>query len=105
MFSIVKRAIQKISQISAQQNETLNRQEKLEFQQAETSSAVTDTKLLLGKVLAEQNEVKFKSQKYQSINDYEFKVFSQFGDDGITQFLINRVQPANKIFIEFGVQN
>jgi hypothetical protein len=39
------------------------------------------------------------------INDYEFKIFSQFGDDGIIQYLIKNVEIRNNIFIEFGVEN
>ena len=39
------------------------------------------------------------------INDFEFKIFSQFGEDGIIQFLIKHVKVENKIFIEFGVEN
>jgi hypothetical protein len=40
-----------------------------------------------------------------NINDYEFKIFSQWGDDGIIQFLIRNVVIENEIFIEFGVEN
>ena len=40
-----------------------------------------------------------------NINDYEFKIFSQFGDDGIIQYLIKNVEIRNEIFIEFGVEN
>ncbi len=54
-----------------------------------------------GKLLALQNSKK----KYQSINDYEFKVFSQFGDDGIIQFLIENINIKNDFFLEFGVEN
>lgn len=34
-----------------------------------------------------------------------FLFFSQFGDDGIIQYLINELQIKNKTFIEFGVGN
>lgn len=43
--------------------------------------------------------------KIENINEAEFKVFSQWGEDGIIQYLINSVKIPNKIFIEFGVQN
>lgn len=39
------------------------------------------------------------------LSDYEFKVFSQWGEDGILQFLTSRLQIANKTFIEFGVED
>ncbi len=43
----------------------------------------------------------------KDLNTYEFKVFSQFGDDGIIQFLINNLNFENddKNFIEFGVED
>lgn len=37
--------------------------------------------------------------------DAEFSIFSQFGDDGIIQFLINNLQIENKYFVEFGVED
>lgn len=35
----------------------------------------------------------------------EFQVSSQWGEDGIIQYLINRIPIERKIFIEFGVEN
>ena len=40
-----------------------------------------------------------------SLRDVEFKVFSQFGDDGIIQYLIHRLAPLPDSFVEFGVEN
>ncbi len=37
--------------------------------------------------------------------DYEFQVFSQWGEDGIIQFLIRNLNIDKKIFIEFGVED
>ena len=44
---------------------------------------------------------------YTNVQQAEFKVFSQFGDDGIIQYLINRIEipAAQRRFIEFGVEN
>lgn len=41
------------------------------------------------------------------IRDAEFKVFSQWGEDGIIQYLIRRIgiPPERQTFIEFGVEN
>ena len=39
------------------------------------------------------------------IHAHEYKVFSQFGDDGIIQFLISRIETVDKVFIEFGVED
>jgi hypothetical protein len=37
------------------------------------------------------------------IHANEFKVFSQNGEDGIIQFLINKIPIENKVFVEFGI--
>lgn len=39
------------------------------------------------------------------LRDAEFKVFSQFGDDGIIQYLLHLLGPMEPRFIEFGVQD
>lgn len=35
----------------------------------------------------------------------EFQVFSQFGEDGIIQFLVQRVLVENRVFVEIGVED
>lgn len=40
-----------------------------------------------------------------SLADAEFKVFSQWGDDGIIQYLIKNISIVNPYFVEFGVEN
>lgn len=39
------------------------------------------------------------------LEDKEFKVYSQWGDDGIIQYLIEKLNIQNKFFIEFGVSD
>jgi hypothetical protein len=39
------------------------------------------------------------------IEKAEFTVFSQFGEDGIVQFLVQRVPIANHVFVELGVED
>lgn len=60
-----------------------------------------DIKILMGKILANQNSQ--KSPK--DLSEVEFKVFSQNGEDGIIQYILNKINipENNKIFIEFGV--
>jgi hypothetical protein len=48
------------------------------------------------------NEIKSHSV-CKSLEECEFKVFSQFGDDGIIQYLIHQAGSLSKRFIEFGV--
>jgi hypothetical protein len=41
----------------------------------------------------------------QRLADYEFRVFSQWGEDGIIQFLIRNLNITEKSFVEFGVES
>jgi hypothetical protein len=45
------------------------------------------------------------SKRYSHLSDYEFKVFSQWGEDGIIQHLTQNIEIKNKTFIEFGVED
>jgi hypothetical protein len=46
------------------------------------------------------------NQEYASSNprDFEFKVYSQWGEDGIIDYLTTRIDIPKKIFVEFGVE-
>ena len=39
------------------------------------------------------------------INDFEYKVYSQWGEDGIIQYLIRNVTIQVPIFVEFGIED
>lgn len=40
-----------------------------------------------------------------SLHDVEFRVYSQFGDDGIVQWLVSRLPQLPRCFVEFGVED
>ena len=61
--------------------------------------SIGEIKVNQGVILAELN----RSKESKNIQNYEFKVFSQWGEDGIIQKLIDSVDIENKTFIEFGV--
>jgi len=71
--------------------------------------------LFIDRLLKNQNELKIllgkteisnrKRNKNKKLNDFELKVFSQFGDDGIINYLVSNIKIFNKKFIEFGVEN
>lgn len=63
---------------------------------------LNDLALQNGRILSELNDQKISIEKLEEV---EFKIFSQFGDDGIIQYLINKLNIENKIFIEFGVES
>lgn len=44
-------------------------------------------------------------KQISSLREVEFKVFSEWGEDGIIQYLINNIEIKNKVFVEFGVQD
>lgn len=48
-----------------------------------------------------------KRQSAEAVNarDAEFRVFSQWGEDGIIQYLVTRVAIERRVFVEFGVEN
>ena len=74
------------------------------FKKTIINNSTTDIEpmmILQGKILAELN----KSKTSTNIQDYEFKVTSQTGEDGIIQYLINKIPVKNKIFVEFGVES
>lgn len=56
--------------------------------------------VLNGKILADINNKK----EVLSLDEVEFQVFSQRGEDGVIQYLINKIDIPNKIFVEFGVE-
>jgi hypothetical protein len=39
------------------------------------------------------------------LSDHEYRVFSQWGEDGIIQFLLRHVAVEKKVFVEFGVED
>ena len=65
------------------------------------SRKIEDLQIAIGRI--ENRQVQTYSLK--DINEYEFKVTSQWGEDGIIQFLINKIPIKNKIFVEFGVES
>ncbi len=74
------------------------------LQQSFYKRDIEDVKILLGKQLAIQNQGRIE-EILNNIQNAEFKVFSQWGDDGIIQFLIDYLVIEHKIFVEFGVEN
>ena len=61
---------------------------------------LTNIELALGRIESRQNSC----IDSQNINDYEFKVSSQWGEDGIIQHLVKSIEIKNKVFFEFGVE-
>lgn len=62
---------------------------------------IDDIKINQGLILSTLNE----SRNSTILADYEFKVFSQWGEDGILQYLSKVIEFKHKTFIEFGVES
>ena len=60
-----------------------------------------EVKLNQGLILSEMHRLK----QSRRLVDYEFKVFSQWGEDGILQYLTRCLDIPNRTFIEFGVED
>lgn len=59
-----------------------------------------ELRLLMGALLSQAFAEK---RGYDSLAELEFKVFSQFGDDGIIQYLARNLALPHRTFVEFGV--
>ncbi len=80
------------------------RMDALRHQVRELSKQVEETKMLAAQSLVRE----FHRQKEPlPLAQTEFKVFSQFGDDGIIQYVLQRLDlsAAEQRFVEFGVES
>jgi hypothetical protein len=66
-------------------------------------SEIDELKILNGQILSHINRTRVDAV-IENIQNAEFKIFSQFGDDGIIDFLIDYLAIESKTFIEFGVE-
>jgi len=71
------------------------------FKKKIINSELQDLKLSVGQIQSKLNA----SSLEKNIKKKEFKVFSQWGEDGIIDYLISNLDIENKTFIEFGVEN
>jgi hypothetical protein len=76
----------------------------LRHQVGELAKQVAETKILTAQSLIREL---YQHQDPIPLARTEFKVFSQFGDDGIIQYILQRLNlPASeRRFVEFGVEN
>lgn len=69
-------------------------------QQNQMAARIDQIRFLAGQGLAMQVG---QVEAPRRLSDVEFSVFSQFGDDGIIQWLIRQIPEINRSFVEFGV--
>ena len=92
---MINRIIKFFKRISRQVN-------KIEELERHLKWDIKSPKVNLGQI---QTLLNNQRKDISSINEVEFSVFSQMGDDGIIQYLINKLDIPHKSFIEFGVEN
>ncbi|MCB9036078.1 MAG: hypothetical protein H6557_05595 [Lewinellaceae bacterium] len=74
---------------------------KLKTQILSLRKETEEQKNLTGRLFSEWN----KTRTISKLSEVEFKVFSQYGDDGIINYLTSKLEVQNKTFVEFGVEN
>lgn len=65
-----------------------------------------DCRSMLSKIQLAMARVELRQlqdRNMDSLRENEFQAFSQWGEDGIIQYLIRKIPITNKIFVEFGV--
>lgn len=72
-----------------------NRQQEVQVKQLQQKSLFLEAK----------NFINSMPERINSLEEVEFQVFSQFGEDGIIQWLIRNAKIANKTFVEFGASD
>jgi hypothetical protein len=78
--------------------------DKVISRQKDLSAKSDDGRILLGKHIADCNKNR-QAEILHSLQLSEFRVFSQWGDDGIIQFLVDYLDIVQKVFVEFGVES
>ena len=81
--------------------QTLHKLDRIIAQQQELKSTLNKLQESIGRIENRQLDIDHKS----NIVGSEFRVFSQWGEDGIIQHLLRSIEVSRKIFVEFGVQN
>ncbi len=79
----------------------LNQIRKIPGQFAQLQANIHKIQESLGRIESRQ----LQAVSHKSLNANEFRVFSQWGEDGIIQFLLNHIKIERQIFVEFGVEN
>lgn len=75
---------------------------KIEAALSRIESRFNNIQIALGRI--EGRQLFSNSQAAGPVKNFEFQVFSQWGEDGIIQFLLSQIDISNRIFIEFGVE-
>jgi hypothetical protein len=88
--------------VSGRAGRLLDKVRTLLFLPEQSRHANDELRLMIGTLLA---HAKADKKRYACLAELEFKVFSQFGDDGIIQYLTRHLPMRHRTFVEFGVED
>ncbi|PZO38698.1 MAG: hypothetical protein DCF19_15970 [Pseudanabaena frigida] len=74
---------------------------KIDVQQQQINLTLHKIQESLGRIESRQLDISCNNE----LAGNEYRVFSQWGEDGIIQYLLKNVKVSRNIFVEFGVQN
>ncbi|MBU6300693.1 MAG: hypothetical protein KGS60_04005 [Verrucomicrobia bacterium] len=97
-----EREIEKLKEFASKSIPTRQQLNGLRAQNEVLAKEVESLKILCGRIASENAR---RLPPSASLREAEFQVFSQWGEDGIIQFLLAHVPVAREIFVEFGVQD
>lgn len=98
---MIKKTISKLREMFSQIKAINKKLDAISIEKERNLYDYKSTKVNLGEIHSALNNQK---TKISSLSEVEFQVFSQFGDDGIIQWLTNYLDIDNKTFVEFGVE-
>lgn len=101
-MSFLKKGLRRIFPVTITERDVAEIHDQLQRQ-----SRAQDAQLHLQARLLINEQRRQRTELLADIKKAEFKVYSQWGDDGIIQFLVREtgIQPQEEQFIEFGVQD
>src|SRR5437868_1668200 len=91
----------KLNPVFRKYRERLNRIVRMGGRIEKITQSLDEIKISQGRILENFNRAKTAV----NLQDYEYKVFSQWGEDGIIQHLTSCIPIENKTFIEFGIED
>ncbi len=96
-MSVFRRAIRRLGRLA-----TRDLERKIDGLARDFGGAVDRELVLLGHIASQLQTL---SPPPQRLEQAEFRVYSQWGEDGILQYLLRRVPIERRIFVEFGVES
>jgi hypothetical protein len=97
-----EKEIEKLKEFATKSAPTRQHLSSLRAQNEILAGEVESLKILCGRIASENAR---RLPATAPLQEAEFQVFSQWGEDGIIQFLLAHVPVTKEIFVEFGVQD